>query len=100
MAAPNPRPERNVHQEYIARQRYSNALPPPELPPKLLNIPHRGPEYYTSAAFAESLLQHEPLNIDADAFGGMTIDIVGMPGIFDGDESCKFSCRLLLPHVC
>lgn len=29
------------------------------------------------------------MNIEADAELGMPLDLVGMPGIFDGDESCK-----------
>lgn len=29
------------------------------------------------------------MNIEADAELGMHIDLVGMPGVFDGDESCK-----------
>ncbi len=28
------------------------------------------------------------MNIEADAELGMPLDLVGMPGIFDGDESC------------
>ena len=79
-----------VHQDYITRQRYSNALPPPPMPPKLLDIPMDALKLCTSPGFASNLARQEPLNIEADAFLGMPIDLVGMPGIFDGDESCKF----------
>lgn len=90
MTAPAPaRPERVYHQDYIARIRYENALPPPPGAPKLLDIPIDGLNYYTSAAFASRLAREQPLNIEADAELGMPIDLVGMPGIFDGDESCK-----------
>ena len=86
MAARNK--DRAFHQDYIVRQRYSNALPPPPGAPKLLDIPNPGLDYYTSPAFASRMGRQEPLNIEADAFLGMTINLVGMPGIFDGDESC------------
>ncbi|KAK4542549.1 hypothetical protein LTR36_006597 [Oleoguttula mirabilis] len=75
-------------QDYIARIRYSNALPPPPNPPKLLDIPGTGLAggQYTSAGYASRLAREQPLNIEADAELGMPIDLVGIPGIFDGDE--------------
>jgi len=82
------RPERVHHQDYIARVRYSNTLPPPPNPPKLLDIPGTGLSsgLYTSAAFASRLAREQPLNIEADAELGMPIDLVGIPGVFDGNE--------------
>ncbi|KAF1974859.1 Paf1-domain-containing protein [Bimuria novae-zelandiae CBS 107.79] len=76
-------------QDYIARIRFSNALPPPPCPPKLLDIPNTGLANgdYTSAQFASRLAREQPLNIEADAELGMPIDLVGIPGVFDGDES-------------
>ncbi|KIH91712.1 RNA polymerase II-associated factor 1 [Sporothrix brasiliensis 5110] len=81
--------ERTVHQDYIARVRYSNVLPPPPNPPKLLEIPNTGLSsgFYTSPAFASRLAREQPLNIEADAELGMPLDLIGMPGVFDGDES-------------
>ncbi len=81
--------ERAVHQDFIARIRYSNTLPPPPNPPKLLEIPNSGlgSGFYTSPAFASRLAREQPLNIEADAELGMPLDLIGMPGIFDGDES-------------
>ncbi|KAF1842422.1 Paf1-domain-containing protein [Cucurbitaria berberidis CBS 394.84] len=78
-----------VHQDYIAKIRYSNALPPPPCPPKLLDIPNTGLSsgQYTSAGFASRLAREQPLNIEADAELGMSIDLVGIPKVFDGDES-------------
>jgi RNA polymerase II-associated factor 1 len=78
-----------VHQDYIAKIRYSNALPPPPCPPKLLDIPNTGLSsgQYTSAGFASRLAREQPLNIEADAELGMPIDLVGIPKVFDGDES-------------
>lgn len=80
---------RPVHQDYIARIRYSNALPPPPNPPKLLDIPNTGlaSGQYTVPGFASRLAREQPLNIEADAELGMPLDLIGMPGIFDGDES-------------
>lgn len=87
------RNERVYHQDYIARIRYSNTLPPPPNPPKLLDIPGTGLAggQYTSAAFASRLAREQPLNIEADAELGMPIDLVGLPGVFDGDERGQHS---------
>ncbi len=84
---------RPVHQDYVARIRYSNALPPPPNPPKLLDIPNTGlaSGQYTAPGFASRLAREQPLNIEADAELGMPLDLIGMPGIFDGDESCRNS---------
>jgi len=93
MSSSQPRSgERMIHQDYIARIRYSNALPPPPNPPKLLDIPNTGlaSGQYTMPAFASRLAREQPLNIEADAELGMPLDLVGMPGVFDGDESCAF----------
>ncbi|KAK4186888.1 RNA polymerase II-associated protein 1 [Podospora australis] len=81
--------ERAIHQDYIVRIRYSNALPPPPNPPKLLEIPNTGlaSGQYTTPGFASRLAREQPLNIEADAELGMPLDLVGMPGVFDGDES-------------
>ncbi|SCO83212.1 related to DNA-directed RNA polymerase II regulator [Fusarium oxysporum] len=80
--------ERMVHQDFIARIRFSNALPPPPHPPKLLDIPNTGlaSGQYTTPGFASRLAREQPLNIEADAELGMPLDLVGMPGVFDGDE--------------
>ncbi|KAF2843344.1 Paf1-domain-containing protein [Patellaria atrata CBS 101060] len=82
------RPERVYHQDYIARIRYSNVLPPPPNPPKLLDIPNTGLSSgtYTSAIFASRLAREQSLNIEADAELGMPIDLVGLPKVFEGDE--------------
>ncbi|EOD50818.1 putative rna polymerase ii- paf1 protein [Neofusicoccum parvum UCRNP2] len=80
---------RVYHQDYIARIRYSNALPPPPNPPKLLEIPNTGlaSGQYTSAGFASRLAREQPLNVEADAELGMPIDLVGLPAVFEGDDS-------------
>lgn len=92
--------ERVIQQDYIARTRYSNALPPPPNPPKLLDIPNVGLSsgQYTNPGFASRLAREQPLNIEANAELGMPLDLVGMPGVFDGDESCKYLLNRCEPH--
>lgn len=87
MSSSASRPARGYTQDYIARIRYSNALPPPAMPPKLLEIPAPGLSHYLSASWAGRLAREYPINIEADAELGMPLDLVGVPGIFDGDES-------------
>lgn len=89
---------RTVHQDFIAKIRFSNVLPPPPNPPKLLDIPNTGlaTGQYTEPSFASRLAREQPLNIEADAELGMPLDLVGMPGIFDGDESCELPYRPIL----
>lgn len=48
---------------------------------------------YTSAAFASRMAREQPLNIEADAELGMPINLIGLPGVFDGDESGPFILR-------
>ncbi|KAF2398311.1 Paf1-domain-containing protein [Trichodelitschia bisporula] len=81
--------QKPVHQDYIARVRYSNAVPPPALPPKTLDIPSLGLAggLYTSAGYASRLAREQPLTIVANSEMGMPIDLVGLPGVFDGNES-------------
>ncbi|KKA30347.1 hypothetical protein TD95_001021 [Thielaviopsis punctulata] len=80
---------RVVHQDFIARVRYSNALPPPSVQQKLLEIPNTGlaSGQYTTPSFSTRMVRDQSLNIEADAELGMPLDLVGMPGVFDGDES-------------
>jgi RNA polymerase II-associated factor 1 len=89
-----------IPQDFIAKIRYSNALPPPPCPPKLLDIPNTGLSsgQYTSAGFASRLAREQPLNIEADAELGMPIDLVGIPKVFDGDESGKSAQSTQTPN--
>jgi RNA polymerase II-associated factor 1 len=78
----------HVLQDYLARIRYSNALPPPPFYPKFLDIPNTGLSsgLYTSPHYASRLAREQPLNIEADAELGMPIDLVGIEGVFEGKE--------------
>lgn len=80
-------PSGSYHQEYIASLRYRNDLPPPEMPPKFLDIPHEGLDRFLTAGFASNMVRREEPNIDVDAEGGMPIDLIGIPGLHLGDES-------------
>ena len=88
------RPPEGYHQEYIASLRYRNDLPPPEMPPKFLEIPHEGLERFLAPGFASNLARREDPNIDVDAEGGMSLDLVGIPGLHLGDESGMLSCAV------
>lgn len=82
-------PSGSFHQDYIASLRYRNDLPPPDMPPKFLDIPHEGLSRFLTPGFASNLARREEPNIDVDAEGGMPIDMVGIPGLHLGDESGK-----------
>jgi len=86
------------HQDYIARIRHSNALPAPPLPPKLLEISTTGLSSgaYTSASFASRLAREQPLNVEADVFLGMDINLVGLKGVFENDDSGKWEHTSIL----
>lgn len=59
------------------------------MPPKLLDIPNTGLSsgQYTSASFSSRLAREQTLNTEADAELGMPIDLVGIPGVFDNNET-------------
>lgn len=90
MAASRSQPQ--VHQDYIARVRFTNSLPNPPNPPKLQDAPSSGlsNDQYTHPGFGMKILREQPLNIEIDAELGMPIDLLGIPGIFEGDETCMF----------
>ena len=57
------------------------------MPPKLLEIPNPGLRQYLTPQFTARIAREQPLNIEVDAELGMSLDLVGIPGVFDGDES-------------
>lgn len=74
-------------QDYIARIRYQNDLPPPPCPPKLLNIPV-SMQRLVSSSFLSGLVQKQPMNMNVDIDLAMPLDMTEIQGIFDrGDES-------------
>ena len=74
-------------QDMVVSIRYRNDLPPPPMPPKLLDIDTGGLAQYLTTGYASGLAKREEPNIEVDAEGGMPIDMVGVPGYFLGDES-------------
>lgn len=85
---PNPRQQaQQAQQDFIAKIRYSNALPAPANPPKLLNIPNNALENYCEVDFTSRLAREYMNNVEADVEGGMPLDIWGLPGVFDNDET-------------
>lgn len=72
-------------QDYIARVRYQNDLPPPPCPPRLLNIPI-DIQKLTSWVFLSDLIRKQRPNMDLDMDLGMPLDMTVVPGIFDRED--------------
>ncbi|EXJ90568.1 hypothetical protein A1O1_03671 [Capronia coronata CBS 617.96] len=85
MAAPGD--AKGFKQDMVVSIRYRNDLPPPPMPPKLLDIDTGGLAQYLTTSYASGLAKREEPNIEVDAEGGMPIDMIGVPGYFLGDES-------------
>lgn len=88
---------KDYKQDMLVSIRYRNDLPPPPMPPKLLDIDTGGLQQYLDPGFAASIAKREEPNIEADAEGGMPIDVIGMYGYFDADESSIMAPDFALP---
>lgn len=86
--------EQGTHQDYIASSRYRNDLPPPEMPPKNLDIEHDGLAHFIAPGYASNMTRKEEFNVDMDAEGGMSLNMVGIPGYHQGDESGECSAAV------
>ncbi|KAJ9607789.1 hypothetical protein H2200_007868 [Cladophialophora chaetospira] len=82
-------------QDMVVSIRYRNDLPPPPMPPKLLDIDTGGLAQYLTTGYASGLAKREEPNIEVDAEGGMPIDMIGIPGYFLGDESAIMAPEIL-----
>lgn len=82
-------------QDMVVSIRYRNDLPPPPMPPKLLDIDTGGLAQYLTTGYASGLAKREEPNIEVDAEGGMPIDMIGVPGYFLGDESAIMAPEIL-----
>ena len=60
--------------DLLVRVRYSNPLPAPPCPPKLLNIP-TNPMRYAKPEFLNDLANETPLPMIVDAECGMPLDL-------------------------
>ncbi|KAG6908957.1 hypothetical protein DXG01_002563 [Tephrocybe rancida] len=74
--------------DLLVRVRYSNPLPPPPRPPKLLNIP-TNPMRYARPEFLNALANETPLPMIVDAECGMPLDLGKFDCLWEegGDDS-------------
>lgn len=69
------------------------------MPPKLVDVPNPGLRQYLHPNFTARIAREQSINIDADAELGMPLNLVGLPGIFNGDESAVQAPEIPpLPH--
>lgn len=78
-----PKPSAPRRQDYILRVRYTNPLPPPPFPPKLLKIPVELDEF-TGTRFSAGILQRRKLDVNVDPELGMPVDLSSYRGVFEG----------------
>ncbi|KAG9101901.1 hypothetical protein FS749_001867 [Ceratobasidium sp. UAMH 11750] len=72
--------------DLLVKVRYTNPLPPPPCPPKLLNIPTH-PNRYIKPEFTATLAAETPLPMVVDSECGMPLDLFQWDGLWDGRES-------------
>ncbi|KAG6902582.1 hypothetical protein C0995_014589 [Termitomyces sp. Mi166 len=74
--------------DLLVRVRYSNPLPPPPCPPKLLDIP-TNPMRYARPGFLDALANDTPLPMIVDAECGMPLDLGKFECLWEegGDDS-------------
>ncbi|KAF9563912.1 RNA polymerase II-associated protein [Agrocybe pediades] len=80
--------KRSAKVDLLARVRYSNPLPAPPCPPKLLNIP-TNPMRYARPEFLNALANDMPLPMIVDAECGMPLDLGKWECLWEenGDDS-------------
>lgn len=71
--------------DLLVRVRYTNPLPPPPYPPKLLNIP-TDPKRYARVEFTQPLSNEAPLPMVVDADCGMPLDLSHFDSLWDGSQ--------------
>lgn len=69
--------------DLLVRVRYSNPLPPPPYPPKLLNIP-TDPKRYARVELTQGLSNETLLPMVVDAECGMPLDLCHFDSLWDG----------------
>ncbi|KAF5335997.1 hypothetical protein D9611_006303 [Ephemerocybe angulata] len=68
--------------DLLVRVRYSNPLPPPPCPPKLLDIP-TNPMRYAKPEFLDAVASENPLPMIVDAECGMPLDLGHWEGLWE-----------------
>ncbi|ODV90320.1 hypothetical protein CANCADRAFT_56867 [Tortispora caseinolytica NRRL Y-17796] len=76
----------STHQEYIARIRYSNALPPPPSAPALRDIPVTI-DSFLEPSFVTPLVGKTVPNVDIDSELGMPLNLLNIPAALNEDMS-------------
>ncbi|CUA75989.1 RNA polymerase II-associated protein 1 homolog [Schizosaccharomyces pombe 972h-] [Rhizoctonia solani] len=71
--------------DLLVKVRYTNPLPAPPCPPKLLNIPTH-PNRYVKPEFTATLAAETPLPMVVDSECGMPLDLFCWDGLWDGRE--------------
>ncbi|KAB5595766.1 MRNA export factor mex67 [Ceratobasidium theobromae] len=69
--------------DLLVKVRYTNPLPAPPCPPKLLNIPTH-PSRYVKPEFTATLAAETPLPMVVDSECGMPLDLFCWDGLWDG----------------
>lgn len=72
--------------DLLVRVRYSNPLPAPPCPPKLLDIP-TDPMRYARPEFVDALANELPLPMIVDAEMGMPLDLSRWECLWEGDDA-------------
>ena len=81
----------SVRYDLLVRVRYSNPLPPPPCPPKLLNIP-TNPKRYAKPEFLDALRQRTPVPMVVDAECGMPLDLSQWDGLWEPEGNDAGAC--------
>lgn len=76
----------NSKLDLLVRVRYSNPLPPPPFPPKLINIPTH-PSRYARFDYTSKLADETPFPMIVDAELGMPIDLSKFDELWDFDDT-------------
>ncbi|KZP01773.1 hypothetical protein CALVIDRAFT_594456 [Calocera viscosa TUFC12733] len=76
---------RRSKNDLIVRVRYSNPLPEPPCPPKLLQIPTT-PARYAEPAFTDGMFDSRPFPMVVDSEFGMPLDLSRFPGVWRREE--------------
>ncbi|KAG8895557.1 hypothetical protein FRB99_000464 [Tulasnella sp. 403] len=74
--------------DLLVRVRYTNPLPPPPFPPKLLNIA-TDPKRYARVEFTQALSNDTPLPMVVDAECGMPLDLSHFDSLWDGSTDAQ-----------
>ncbi|KAF8317776.1 RNA polymerase II-associated [Cantharellus anzutake] len=84
--------------DLLVRVRYSNPLPPPPFPPKLINVPTH-PSRYARFDYTSKLADETPFPMIVDAELGMPIDLSKFDELWDFDDITPLEEPKSLPDL-